>query len=157
MVPHATFALLTVPALAAAPLHKVTFRESGVTKNHPASFIDFVGHNIQFNGEATQAGAGTWQGKGDFTDTTLNLKAHLVVDDGTIFSLNAPGTNVWLTGLADVTLDRKQKVGTYPFFLVLVPEDITGPQVYDLYGGNPFFEEWFLEGTTAHNSRLILK
>lgn len=113
----AVLALFTVPALAAHPIHTVTYGGWGVTGDDPSDHYDIIGSTVHFSGKAQQAADGTWTGKGIFMDPDSPdgpVRCRLVVDDGTLIS----PTQVELRGTGEFTID-KQYGGFWPFVLSL--------------------------------------
>lgn len=94
-------ALLVAPALAApVPMHKVTWRGSGVCGDNPDLSGEIVGNQVRFAGAASQDANGIWSGRGTFVDPRGNIRADLVVSDVTYYSENL----VYITGeFASVT------------------------------------------------------
>jgi hypothetical protein len=149
-------ALVVVPAIAAPPVHKVTYSGQGITVDRESAIDDIIGNHVYFSGVATQAIAdpqvdGIWKGQGSFMDKDKGLKAQLVVDHGTYcwgdFILN---------GNAEVTVD-KVKVGTYPFDLRLELSDTGVPVSYELrilFSGSPSID-WFVVNGIKGNQIVI--
>jgi hypothetical protein len=88
-------AFFVVPALAApSPLHRVTWRGSGVSDDNPLLSGEITGNQVKFDGVATQDSLGIWSGKGTIVDRRGNLKADLVISDVTFLSED----RVYITG-----------------------------------------------------------
>ena len=138
-------ALFAVPALAAPPLHKVTYGGWGVTGNQPFATDDVIGSTVHFAGQAQQAADGTWTGQGTFMDKDYvggTVKGHLVVDAGTFISPSL----IQLRGIAAFSVDNV-KIGEWDFVLWLEQDGDYQTYELDVIGG----PRWWVSGINAIN------
>jgi hypothetical protein len=148
----ACLALLTTPALAAPPLHRVTFHGSGESIEISNWDFETVGAAVTFAAQAQQKPDGTWTGRATFTDETNRIVAHMVVDEAHYdWTYGMDGIN--LMGDAAVYIDGEYD-GTYPFMTV-AHDDVLGDMGFQMYWLHIFRDTgwlgWDLEGTYGEN------
>jgi hypothetical protein len=109
-------ALLVAPAFAAtSPLHKVTWRGSGVCGDNPSLIGEIVGNQVKFSGTASQDINGIWSGRGTFVDPRGSTRADLVVSDVTYYSED----QVYITGEYAAVTVKGERYGNRAFGLTL--------------------------------------
>jgi hypothetical protein len=152
----ACLALLVTPALAAAPLHRVTFHGSGESIEISNWDFETIGAAVTFAGQAQQKPDGSWTGRAVFTDETNQIVAHLVVDEShndwtyDMDSINLQGdAAVYINGEYDGTYrfmtvaaeDTAGRIGLQDYWLHIFRD--AGWLGWEVEGWNIFDNNWF--------------
>lgn len=126
----ACLALLVSPALAAPPLHRVTFHGSGESVEISNWDFETVGAAVTFAGQAKQKPDGSWTGRATFTDETNRIVAYMVVDEA-LYDWTDAMDHINLQGDAAVYINGEYD-GTYPF-MTIAAKDTAGRIGYYFY------------------------